>query len=72
MGAIPSVVAVKKDSTMEERMRYVLIPLLKEIAESDKTRVSENAGISMQEIISDLNDESKKVCILSHRIIPIS
>jgi len=60
MGAIPSVVAVKKDSTMEERMRYVLIPLLKEIAESDKTRVSENAGISMQEIISDLNDESKK------------
>lgn len=60
MGAVPSVAAVKKDSTMEERMRYVLIPLLKEIAESDKTRVSENAGISMQEIISDLNDESKK------------
>jgi len=54
---ITSVTEVLKDSDLKERIQYTLIEPLKQIIESSEIQISENAKISMDDIINDLNDE---------------
>jgi len=66
--SIPSVQDINKEKDLKERIQYTLIEPLKQSVESSKIKISENAKIGMQEIINDLNDESKKslYLIISH------
>ena len=65
---IASVTEVLKDPDLKERIRYTLIEPLKQIVESSKLQINEDAKIDIQEIINDLNDESKSslYLIISH------
>lgn len=65
---IASVTDVFKESDLKERIQYTLIEPLKQIVESSEIQISENAKIDLQEIINDLNDESKAslYLIVSH------
>ncbi|MCD6483458.1 MAG: DUF87 domain-containing protein, partial [Candidatus Aenigmarchaeota archaeon] len=56
---IASVNDVLKESDLKEKLQYTLIEYLRQIVESSKIRISENAKIDMQQIVNDLNDESK-------------
>jgi len=68
MGISPSVEKVKKDGTLKDRIEYTLIAQLKEFVKSEGVPISEYAKMGMQEIIDDLNDESKAslYLVLSH------
>ncbi len=68
MGISSSVEKVKKDNTLKDRIEYTLIAPLKEFVKSGGVHISENAKIDMQEIIDDLNDESKAslYLVISH------
>ena len=65
---IASVTEVLNESDLKESIRYNLVEPLKQIVESDKTQISENAKISIHDIINDLNDESKSsiYLVISH------
>jgi len=65
---IASVTEVLKESDLKEKLQYTLIEPLKQIVESSRIQISENAKIDIREIINDLNDKSKSslYIVLSH------
>jgi len=65
---LSSVQDVKKDTEMNDRVRYTLVAALKQIAERSEIEISKHAKIGMEEIIEGLNDEDKKslYLIISH------
>lgn len=56
---IASVTEMLNEPDLKDRIQYTLIESLKQIVKSSKIEISEKAKIGIQEIINDLNDESK-------------